>query len=79
MIRAGLPLVIVQPGINYGPGDTSEIRPTCVRYLQGKLRAIPKRTAYCWAHVEDTARAHILAMERGRPARRTSSRVRPTR
>src|SRR5439155_22732755 len=21
---------------------------------------------YCWAHVEDTARAHILAMERGR-------------
>src|SRR5207245_1682920 len=66
MIRAGLPPVIVQPGVNYGPGDTSEIRPTFVRYLQGKLRAIPKRTAYCWAHVEDTARAHILAMERGR-------------
>ncbi len=66
MIRAGLPLVVVQPGVNYGPGDTSEIRPTFVRYLQGKLRALPKRTAYCWAHVEDTARAHILAMERGR-------------
>src|SRR5881409_2537786 len=67
MIRAGLPLVVVQPGVNYGPGDTSEIRPTFVRYLRGKLRAIPKRTAYCWAHVEDTARAHVLAMERGRP------------
>ena len=66
MIRAGLPLVIVQPGVNYGPGDTSEIRPTFMRYLQGKLRAIPKRTAYCSAHVEDTARVHILAMERGR-------------
>ncbi len=66
MIRAGLPLVVVQPGVNYGPGDTSEIRPTFVRHLQGKLRAIPKRTAYCWAHVEDTARAHVLAMERGR-------------
>src|SRR5437667_3194193 len=66
MIRAGLPLVIVQPGVNYGPGDTSEIRPTFVRYLQGKLRAIPKRTAYCWAHVEDTERGHIHAMERGR-------------
>src|SRR5207247_11336943 len=66
MIRAGLPLVVVQPGVNYGPGDTSEIRPTFVRYLQGKLRALPKQTAYCWAHVEDTARAHILAMERGR-------------
>src|SRR2546428_6239075 len=58
MIRAGLPLVVVQPGVNYGPGDTSEIRPTFVRYLQGDLRAIPKRTAYCWAHIEDTARAH---------------------
>src|SRR3989475_3440436 len=67
MIRAGLPLVVVQPGVNYGPGDTSEIRPAFVRHLQGKLRAIPKRTAYCWAHVEDTARAHVLAMERGRP------------
>ena len=66
MIRAGLPLVVVQPGVNYGPGDTSEIRPTFVRYLRGKLRALPKQTAYCWAHVEDTARAHILAMERGR-------------
>src|SRR5213594_766424 len=65
MIRAGLPLVIVQPGVNYGPGDTSEIRPTFVRYLQGKLKAIPKRTAYCWAHVEDTARGHLLAMEKG--------------
>src|SRR3989441_10263240 len=67
LIRAGLPLVVVQPGVNYGPGDTSEIRPTFVRYLQGKLRAIPRRTAYCWAHVEDTARAHVLAMKRGRP------------
>src|SRR5437667_3086548 len=66
MIRAGLPLVVVQPGVNYGPGDTSEVRPTFVRYLQGKLRALPKQTAYCWAHVEDTARAHLLAMERGR-------------
>jgi len=66
MIRAGLPLVVVQPGLNYGPGDTSEVRPTFVRYLQGKLRAIPKRTAYCWAHVDDTARAHILAMESGK-------------
>jgi nucleoside-diphosphate-sugar epimerase len=27
----------------------------------------PAKTAFCWAHVEDTARAHILAMERGRP------------
>ena len=67
MMSSGLPLVIVQPGVNYGAGDTSEIRPTFVRYLGGKLRALPKRTAYCWAHVDDTARAHLLAMEKGRP------------
>ena len=67
MMSSGLPLVIVQPGVNYGAGDTSEIRPTFVRYLGGKLRALPKRTAYCWAHVDDTASAHLLAMEKGRP------------
>ncbi len=67
MIRDGLPLVIVQPGVTYGPGDTSEIRPTFVRYLRHKLRALPKGTAYCWAHVDDTARGHLLAMERGTP------------
>src|SRR3989475_12662141 len=65
MIRAGLPLVIVQPGVNYGPGDTSEIRPFFVRYLQRKLPALPKRTAYCWSHVDDTARGNLLAMEKG--------------
>ncbi|HYY48415.1 MAG TPA: NAD-dependent epimerase/dehydratase family protein [Thermoplasmata archaeon] len=65
MIREGLPLVIVLPGVTYGPGDTSEIRPTLVRYLRRRLHAIPRRTAYCWAHVDDVARAHLLAMEKG--------------
>lgn len=67
MIREGLPLVIVLPGVTYGPGDTSEIRPTLVRYLRRKLWALPSRTAYCWAHVEDTAHGHVLAMEKGTP------------
>ena len=67
MIRDGLPLVIVIPGVTYGPGDTSEIRPTFLRYLEGRLRAIPRGTAYCWGHVDDTARGHLLAMERGVP------------
>jgi len=63
----GLPLVIVQPGVIYGPGDTSGIRSAFVQYLQGKLAAIPAKTAFSWAHVEDVARGHVLAMERGRP------------
>jgi nucleoside-diphosphate-sugar epimerase len=67
MIEAGLPLVIVQPGLIYGPTDTSSVRRTLVQYLQRKLPLAPQKTAYCWAHVDDIARGHILAMEKGQP------------
>jgi nucleoside-diphosphate-sugar epimerase len=66
MAAAGLPLVILMPGAIYGPGDTSGLRSFFVQYLRGKLAAVPARTAFCWAHVEDVARAHLLAMEKGR-------------
>jgi nucleoside-diphosphate-sugar epimerase len=65
----GPPLVIVQPGLIYGPGDTSGLRTTLVQYLQRKLPAIPSGAAYSWAHVDDEARGHILAMEKGQPGR----------
>ncbi len=67
MIEAGLPLVIVQPGVIYGPGDTSSLRTAFIQYLQRKLPIMPGRTAFCWAHVDDIARGHILAMEKGTP------------
>jgi nucleoside-diphosphate-sugar epimerase len=67
LAREGLPLVILQPGVIYGPGDTSGVRAAFVQYLQGKLAGIPAKTAFSWAHVEDVAHAHILAMDRGRP------------
>ena len=66
-MQQGLPLVIVQPGVVYGPGDASLIRETFVQYLQRKLPMIPKKTAFCWARVEDTARGHIQAMDKGKP------------
>jgi nucleoside-diphosphate-sugar epimerase len=66
MIAAGLPLVIVQPGVNYGPGDTSPIANALRDYLRGRLPLVPAQVAYCWAHVADTARGHLQAMERGR-------------
>lgn len=66
MIKEGLPLVIVQPGLVYGPGDTSSIHDVWVQYLKRKLAASPKGVAYCWAHVEDIANAHIRAMQRGK-------------
>jgi nucleoside-diphosphate-sugar epimerase len=67
MIEAGLPLVIVQPGVIYGPGDTSSLRAAFIQYLQRKLPLMPGRTAFCWSHVDDIARGHILAMEKGTP------------
>lgn len=66
-IAGGLPLVVVMPGLVYGPGDTSSVRTTLIQYLQRKLPIVPKRTAFCWAHVDDIARGHILAMEKGVP------------
>ena len=64
-IQEGLPLVIAMPGGIYGPGDTSVLRTTLIQFLQGKLPMLPKKAGFCWAHVEDAARGHILAMEKG--------------
>lgn len=67
LIEAGLPLVIVQPGLIYGPGDTSVSGDTIRQYLRRKLPAIPKGAAYSWAHVDDIARGHLLALDKGTP------------
>lgn len=67
MMAAGLPLMIVMPGLIYGPGDTSGMHTALVDLLRGRLPMTPSRTAFCWAHIEDTARGHIQAMEKGAP------------
>jgi nucleoside-diphosphate-sugar epimerase len=67
MAEDGLPVVTVMPGTVYGPGDTSQLGALWPEYLRGELPVIPRRSAYCWGHVEDIARAHLLAMERGTP------------
>ncbi len=64
MIEAGLPLVIVQPGLVHGPDDHSNVRLVFRDYLQGKLPVVPEQGG-CWSYVEDIARGHVLAMERG--------------
>jgi nucleoside-diphosphate-sugar epimerase len=65
----GLPIVIVQPGAVYGPGDTSALGGLWRRFLARSLPPLPTRTAFCWTHVEDVAEGHVLAFERGRPGR----------
>jgi nucleoside-diphosphate-sugar epimerase len=66
MIEEGLSLVVVQPGLVYGPGDTSSVRTSLIQYLKKQLPVMPKQTAFSWAHVDDIAHAHWLAMEKGR-------------
>ena len=65
-IAKGLPLVIVMPGLIYGPGDTSILRANIRDFLNQKLPLLPSQNAYCWAHVDDIVQGHILAMEKGR-------------
>lgn len=65
-IAHGLPLVIVMPGLIYGPGDTSSLRESIINHLQGQLPMMPAEAGNCPAHVEDVAQGHILAMEKGR-------------
>jgi len=65
-IAQGLPLVIVQPGVIYGPGDTSSVRTSLLNLFKGQLPMLPRKTAQCWAHVDDIGQGHILAMEKGK-------------
>ena len=69
LIREGLPLIIVQPGLIYGPGDTSGVRTMLLDFLRGRLKVIPKGAAYSWGHIDDIARGHLLAMAHGQPGR----------
>jgi len=68
-IARGLPLVIVQPGLIYGPGDTSGVRTMFIEYLKRKMPLVPAKTAFAWGHVDDIARGHVLALEKGQPGR----------
>ncbi|UMG93245.1 NAD-dependent epimerase/dehydratase family protein [Nocardioides sp. TF02-7] len=64
---AGLPLVVVQPSVVYGPGDTGSTLGQLVRQVvAGRTVLGPRGGGACWAHVADVARGHVLAMELGR-------------
>jgi len=69
MMEDGLPLVIVQPGAVYGPRDKlyGSARGAFRDYLQEDLPMIPRKWTLPFDYAPDTARAHILAMEKGQP------------
>lgn len=61
-IAEGAPLVVLLHGLVYGPGDPGPLGESLRRYLRGELPALPRDTAYCWAHVDDAAAAHVSAL-----------------
>ncbi|MGZ4493645.1 MAG: NAD-dependent epimerase/dehydratase family protein [Nocardioides sp.] len=65
--RDGLPVVLVQPGLVYGPGDTAQTGAFIAQVVAGKRPLAPRGGGVCWGHVEDIARGHVLAMEKGVP------------
>ncbi|HEX5567448.1 MAG TPA: NAD-dependent epimerase/dehydratase family protein [Streptomyces sp.] len=65
----GQPVVTVMPGLVYGPGDTSQTGDLLKEVVRGRRPLVPAGGTYCWAHVDDVAEGHVLAMERGQVGR----------
>jgi len=65
LIEKGAPIIIVMPGVVYGPGDTSLIGEMMKLFYRG-LPALPgPDMMMTYAHVDDIAEGHILAAEKG--------------
>jgi nucleoside-diphosphate-sugar epimerase len=66
LAAVGLPVVTAHPGVVYGPGDTSQLGGMIRDVVAGRRPAVPSGGEGCWGYVDDIARGHVLAMERGR-------------
>lgn len=65
-IEKGAPVIIVMPGVVYGPGDTSFAADMMRLFYRG-LPVVPgPELTVTYAHVEDVAEGHILAAEKGK-------------
>ena len=66
LVAQGLPLVTVQPGVVYGPGDTSELGGLVDRLLNGKLPLMPFPTmGVTPVHRDDVVSGILLALDQG--------------
>lgn len=67
LAAAGLPLVIVQPGGVYGPGDPSTLGDSLDRLMRGRLPVLPfPDLGMTLVHRDDVADGILLAMDKGR-------------
>jgi nucleoside-diphosphate-sugar epimerase len=62
---AGAPVVIVMPGLVYGPGDTALTGALIRDVARGRRVVVPAGGRVCWGYIVDIAAGHILAMQRG--------------
>ncbi|WP_267639788.1 NAD-dependent epimerase/dehydratase family protein [Haloarchaeobius amylolyticus] len=67
MAAEGVPVVTVLPGAIYGPDGRLSLRDRTVDWLDGTLPVVPRKTAFCWAHVDDAVEGYVAAMDRGVP------------
>ncbi|MFN2463118.1 MAG: NAD-dependent epimerase/dehydratase family protein [Candidatus Dormibacteria bacterium] len=64
---AGAPVVIVQPGAVYGPGDHSAVGSLINQFIAGRLPAMTfPETGLNMVHRDDVAEGILLALDRGR-------------
>lgn len=65
LIEKGAPIIIVMPGVVFGPGDNSLIAQMMRMFYRGYPFIPGPETIVTYAHVEDIAEGHILAAEKG--------------
>lgn len=68
LIGQGLPLIIVMPGVTYGPNDPSALGQLVDRFVARKLPALPLPTlGGNYGHRDDIVSGILLALDKGRP------------
>jgi dihydroflavonol-4-reductase len=68
LLERGAPITILMPGVAYGPGDTSLVGQMMTWFYRGLFPVLPgPELTITYAHVDDIAQGHVLALEKGRP------------
>jgi nucleoside-diphosphate-sugar epimerase len=67
MQQKGAPIIIVQPGGVTGPGDATPQSSIYRYYLRRMPVFFGAKSGLTWAHVDDIAEGHVLALEKGKP------------